>query len=163
MLLAQGVSVTLIDVKPAQIELSGTFGAKVYYGDGRRIDLLRTAGAEEAQLILFCGDDKDLGPAQINPILETFPQAAVFIRAFDRRQVLTFQNSDVAGVVREVYESAIRMGIEALNAIGVADDDITRVETDFRERDSQRLEAQAASGDLHAMKETFLLPSRGKS
>jgi glutathione-regulated potassium-efflux system protein KefB len=163
MLLAQGVSVTLIDVKPAQIELSGTFGAKVYYGDGRRIDLLRTAGAEEAQLILFCGDDKELGPVQINPILETFPQAAVFIRAFDRRQVLTFQNSDVAGVVREVYESAIRMGIEALNAIGVGDEDITRVETDFRDRDAQRLEAQAASGDLHAMKETFLLPSRGRS
>ncbi len=154
-LMGQGVSVTLIDVKPAQIELSGTFGAKVYYGDGRRIDLLRHAGAADAQLILFCGDDKDLSPAQIEPILEAFPQAAVFIRTYDRRQVIAFQKVDVAGTVREVYESAIRMGIEALQAIGVSGEDITSVESDFRARDKTRLDAQAQSGDLHALKETF--------
>lgn len=155
LLMGQGISVTLIDVKPAQIELSGTFGAKVYYGDGRRIDLLRHAGAEEAQLILFCGDDKDLGPAQIEPILEAFPQAAVFVRAFDRRQLIALQDVDVAGTVREVYESAIRMGIDALSAIGVEEAQITEVEGDFRQRDQARLEAQAATGDLHALKETF--------
>jgi glutathione-regulated potassium-efflux system protein KefB len=155
MLFGQGLSVTLIDVKPAQIELSGTFGAKVYYGDGRRIDLLRNAGAAEAQLIMFCCDDHDLGAAQIEPILDAFPQAAVFVRAYDRRQLIAFRHIDVAGVTREVYESAVRMGIEALGALGVADDQIAAVEADFRERDARRLDAQIATGDLHALKETF--------
>jgi glutathione-regulated potassium-efflux system protein KefB len=162
MLMGQGVSVTLIDVKPAQIELSGTYGAKVYYGDGRRLDLLRTAGAEEAQLILFCGDDKNLGAAQMQPILEAFPQAAVFIRAFDRRQLIAFQSLDIAGTIREVYESAVMMGIEALQALGVSSEQIGIVEADFRDRDARRLDAQVQTGDLHALKETFYRPENMK-
>jgi CPA2 family monovalent cation:H+ antiporter-2 len=155
MLMGNGVSVTLIDVKPAQIETSGTYGAKVYYGDGRRIDLLRTAGAETAQLIMFCGDDATLSKAQLQPILEAFPQAAMFVRTYDRRQVIAFNGMDLAGTVREVFESAIRMGIDALSALGVDDEEIVRVETDYRARDAQRLDAQISTGDLHALKEIY--------
>ncbi len=158
MLMGHGISVTLIDVKPAQIELSGTFGAKVYYGDGRRVDLLRTAGAGDAQLILFCTDDAVLGPLQMEPILEAFPQAAIFVRAFDRRQVIALDGVDLKGIVREVFESAIRMGGEALAALGVEEEQIYRIERDYRERDSARLVAQSRSGDLHALKEIFYRP-----
>lgn len=62
MLQAKRVAVTIIDSKPAQIELSEEFGIKVYYGDGTRLDLLRTAGAETAEAILFCHDDVNFGP-----------------------------------------------------------------------------------------------------
>ena len=31
------------------IEIAEEFGTKVYYGDGTRIDLLRTAGADDGQ------------------------------------------------------------------------------------------------------------------
>lgn len=155
MLIANRVSVTLIDVKPAQIETSGTFGAKVYYGDGRRIDILRKAGAEEAQLILFCTDDRELGPAQLQPVLEAFPQAAVFVRAFDRRQLIRLAELDLAGVWRETYESAVRMGADALAALGVDETAIAEAEAIFREHDADRLAAQMETGDLHALKDNF--------
>ena len=58
MLQAKGIGVTIIDKKPAQIELSSEFGTKVYYGDGLRLDLLRTAGAETAKVIAFCNDNE---------------------------------------------------------------------------------------------------------
>lgn len=154
-LMSRGTSVTLIDVKPAQIERSGTYGSKVYYGDGRRIDILRKAGAEEARLILFCTDDAEIGPAQIEPVLEAFPQAAVMVRAYDRRQVIALAPFDLAGVVREVHESAIRMGVEALAALGVSDDEIVEAEKDYRNRDRLRMEAQIETGDLHALKEVY--------
>lgn len=154
-LMSRGTSVTLIDVKPAQIERSGTYGSKVYYGDGRRIDILRKAGAEEARLILFCTDDAEIGPAQIEPVLEAFPQASVMVRAYDRRQVIALAPFDLAGVVREVHESAIRMGVEALAALGVSDDEIVEAEKDYRNRDRLRMEAQIETGDLHALKEVY--------
>jgi len=154
-LMGRGLSVTLIDVKPAQIERSGTYGSKVYYGDGRRIDILRKAGAEDARLILFCTDDAEIGPAQIGPVLESFPQAAVMVRAYDRRQVISLSEFDLAGVIREVQESAIRMGGEALSHIGFSDDEIIEAEKDYRSRDLARLEAQIASGDLHALREIY--------
>ena len=150
MLIGHGVSVTLVDIKPAQIELSGAFGAKVYYGDGRRIDLLRRAGADEARVIVFCTDDRNLGPKELEVILETFRQAAVFVRVFDRRQLLAIADLPLSGTVREVYESALRMGIDVLKNVGATDDDILEVERLYRERDRERLEAQGAAGDLHA-------------
>jgi glutathione-regulated potassium-efflux system protein KefB len=47
------------------------------------------------------------------------------------------------------------MGIDALSALGVDDEEIVRVETDYRARDAQRLDAQISSGDLHALKEIY--------
>jgi hypothetical protein len=78
MLMAKGIALTLIDSKSSQIELSGNFGAKVYYGDGTRLDLLRAAGAETAKQILFCIDGDDLSPRKLEPILEAFPHAQIF-------------------------------------------------------------------------------------
>jgi len=154
MLAAHGVSLTLIDVKPAQIERTAEFGAKVYYGDGRRIDLLRMAGADQAQLILFCTDDPNMGPKELEPVLHAFPQAGVFVRAFDRRQLMALGALDLAGTVREVYESAIMMGLDALRCAGADDARIQHIESEYRERDLVRLKAQTASGDLHALQDT---------
>jgi monovalent cation:proton antiporter-2 (CPA2) family protein len=158
MLMGYGVSVTLVDIKPAQIEASGTFGAKVWYGDGRRVDLLHKAGATEAQLILFCHDDKDFAPKDLEAITHSFPNAAIFVRAYDRRQLIAFSDLGEGRVIREVYESAVRMGIEALGAIGATEEDISGVEADFRSRDDKRLAAQIDTGDLHALKEIFYRP-----
>jgi glutathione-regulated potassium-efflux system protein KefB len=150
MLIGHGVSVTLIDIKPEQIEVSGEFGAKVYYGDGRRIDLLRRADAEQAQVIAFCTDDCTLGPKELQPILEAFPQAAVFMRAFDRRQLIAVRDLDLAGTTRELFESAMKMGIDILQSLGADDEAIMAIEGNYRARDLARLEAQGSTGDLHA-------------
>ena len=155
MLLAEQISVTLIDIKPRQIELTAEFGVKVYYGDGRRIDLLRIAGAEKSQLILFCIDDATLGPKELDPIVAAFPDTAVMVRAFDRRQMMALANVNTAFLVREVYESAISMGRSALGALGFEDDRISVVEAAYRTRDADRLAAQTATGDLHAMDENM--------
>jgi glutathione-regulated potassium-efflux system protein KefB len=156
MLAAHGISLTLIDIRPDQIERTAEFGAKVYYGDGRRIDLLRTAGADQAQLILFCTDDRALGPKELEPVLNAFPQAAVFVRAFDRRQLIALDALDLAGTVREVYESAVMMGLQALRTVGADDARIGHIEGEYRERDLARLKAQTESGDLHALQDTVL-------
>jgi voltage-gated potassium channel Kch len=161
MLHAKRIPVTLIDSKPAQIELASEFGAKVYYGDGTRLDLLRTAGADKAEAILFCHSDPELGPEKLRPILETFPQAVVMVRAFDRRQMLALDGLDVALIQRELYESAVVMGREALRQLGLADREVMRVEREYRIRDSERLERQSATGDLHAGAERSFAADRG--
>ena len=160
LLLGEGVSVTLIDIKPAQIERTAEFGAKVYYGDGRRIDLLRTAGADRAQLLLFCIDDATLSPKEIEPISHAFPQASIMIRAFDRRQMMTLSGLRTCFAIREVYESAVLMGRRALTAIGVQEDRVAEVEQAYRLRDADRLAAQTASGDMHAMPENLFTSDR---
>lgn len=159
MLLARNIPVTIIDSKPRQIELAGSFGQKVFYGDGTRIDLLRTAGAESAEAILFCQDGTALNAESIAPILEAFPKAAVLIRAFDRRHVLALDGVELGGTYRELFESAVTMGRDALVALDVPRRDAEAIEREYRRRDGDRMIAQSRTGDLHADKETIFTPT----
>jgi glutathione-regulated potassium-efflux system protein KefB len=158
MLMAKGISVTLIDSKPSQIETAGDFGMKVYYGDGTRLDLLRIAGAPDAEALFFCIDGNTLTKKKLEPILEAFPQAAVFIRVFDRLHVMELEGIDSAGLYREVYESAVCMGREGLIGLGVEEAEARRVEQEYRDRDRERLARQSASGDLHDSKHMMFRP-----
>ena len=150
MLILQKIAVTLIDQDPEMIETAGTFGAKVYYGDGTRLDLLRQAGAAEAQLLLFCIDGDVIDAALLQSVAHAFPDASVFVRAFDRRSLMKMAGGPVAGTVREVFESALCMARLALEAAGVDGGEIDRSEDTYRDRDAKRLQAQADSGDLRA-------------
>src|SRR3546814_2849367 len=112
MIMAQGASVTVIDSNPEQIERTASFGMKVYYGDGSRVDLLRRAGAEEANLIVYCVNGEWLGASVIEAVRQAFPQAAVLARVFDRRHLLALDGAELNGMVREVWESAILLRSE---------------------------------------------------
>ncbi|AJR25716.1 MULTISPECIES: monovalent cation:proton antiporter-2 (CPA2) family protein [unclassified Sphingobium] len=160
MLMGHGFGVVLIDKKPSQIEVSSRFDMKVYYGDGTRIDLLRRSGAEEARLIAFCIDDPSLDGRVLEPIAEAFPQAALVVRAFDRRQLLALKDMDLAGVVREVFESAICMGVLAMQALGVPPEEVEEVERQYRRNDEQRMALQMEHGNLMAAKELMYRPGR---
>ena len=162
MLMAKRVGVTLIDKAPSMIETAGEFGTKVYYGDGMRLDLLRTAGAETAKAILFCNDNRDgeMTRGALKRVLEAFPQASVMARVYDRRHLMTLDGLDLSFAQRELFESAVLMGRKALKAVGVESGEVDRVDSEYRLRDCERLERQSATGDLHAGEERAFGPGR---
>ena len=156
MLQAKRIGVTIIDKKPSQIELSGEFGTKVYYGDGLRLDLLRGAGAEIAKVIAFCNDNEggELSRSAVKAVLDAFPQASVMVRVYDRRHLIELRGLDLVLAERELFESAVVMGTAALRASGVGPREAERVEREYRIRDCDRLERQRATGDIRAGWET---------
>jgi len=157
MLVAQGIPVTLVDTDIEMIDVAGSFGAKVYYGDGTRIDLLRQAGAAEAELILFCIDGDQLDAELMEGIHQAFPRATLLVRAYDRRAFLKLKGAPVAGIVRELLESAIKMARMAMESVGVDLEEIDRTEQLYRSRDRERLKAQLASGDLRAQLDRIIV------
>ena len=162
MLMAKGISITLIDTEAEMIEVAGSFGTKVYYGDGMRLDLLRLAGAETARAILFCQDNRDggLNRDAVKRVLEAFPQASVLVRAFDRVHLMSFDGLDLTFAQRELFESAVKMGRAALESLGVEEGEIDRVDLEYRLRDCERLELQSSTGDLRAGLDRSFGPDR---
>jgi CPA2 family monovalent cation:H+ antiporter-2/glutathione-regulated potassium-efflux system protein KefB len=147
-LIAAEIQVTLIDTDVDMIDVAQEFGAKVYFGDGTRIDLLRQAGAAEAELIAFCIDGDQVTEEFLHGVHAAFPNAEIVVRAFDRRTMLKLKDAPVRRVVREVMESAIAMGRTSLEALDVSRQDIEHAEAAYRGRDKERLKAQYETGDL---------------
>ncbi len=160
MLYAQGLSLTIIDIDAEMIEVAGRMDMKVYYGDGTRVDLLRHAGADEAKLICLCTDGEGPDAEVVRDIRAAFPQAALFIRLFDRRHALALQDMEITGMVREVYESAICMGRQVLESLQVESEEIDRIEADYRERDQRRLQRQHDSDDIRTGLSLLYRPGR---
>ena len=163
MLIAQGIPVTLIDNDIEMIDVAAGFGAKVYYGDGTRLDLLRRAGAAEAELILFCIDGDQLGPETLEAVRQAFPHAGLFVRTFDRRGLVKLKDTPVDYVVREVMESAVKMARMAMRSLDVDETQIDRAEDLYRASDRERLRVQIETGDLRAARQHILTqpPRRG--
>jgi monovalent cation:proton antiporter-2 (CPA2) family protein len=156
-----GLSVTLIDRDVDRIDISQEFGTKVYFGDGVKIDLLRQAGAGDAQLIMFCIDGDQIEPDYMAAVQEAFPQAAIYVRGFDRRSVMKLGRGPQRFVMREVHESAIRMALLGLDAMGLSEADIDRAEESYRREDRSRLNRQLDTGDLRAAR--FRMPDPDES
>ena len=162
MLMAAGQEVTIIDSKPEQIEIAERFDLKVYYGDGTRLELLRQAGGEEVRTIVFAMDGDQLSPEELTAALAAFRQAAIFVRAFDRRALIRYKGIDVSATVREVFESAIKMGRLALTAVGTPDEEVDKIERAYRLRDHARLKAQVEEGSIYATAGKELMFRNGK-
>ena len=145
-----GYVVTLIDQEPDQIQLSGQFGRKVFYGDGTRIELLRRAGADNAKAILFCGDDKDISAETLVPIRHAFPHLKLYVRSYDRRQVLNLMPDENVKIYREMIGSAMNMAREAIIDNGTEEYLADNVVREFQFRDTARLQAQYTEKDLAA-------------
>jgi glutathione-regulated potassium-efflux system protein KefB len=150
MLVGQKIPVTIVDLDVEIIQLSGDFGMKVYYGDGTRIDILRQAGAADAELLLFCQDGDKMDTEMLEAVHHAFPKATIFVRAYDRRSVMKMKGAPIAGAVREMLESAIVMARRAMDAVGVDGAEIDRTEAEYRRRDTARLAMQKESGDIYA-------------
>lgn len=147
MLRARGVEVTAIDFDPEQIEVARRFGNKVYFGDGRRVDILRAAGVEEASLLVYAVDGPWDPVATLGPVWAVWPDLPVLARAHDRMHWLSLKRSGVERAVRETFESGVMLGREALAELGTAAGMIDAIEAEYRRRDAERLDLQLCSGD----------------
>lgn len=144
LLRAQGFGMTLIDDDPAQIELVKRFGVKVFYGDGGRIEILRAAGADQAKMIVIAvaGGDRILGIAEL--IRRNFPDVIIAARAVDRSHAHDLMALGVHVIERETFRAAIKLGEQALVALGQEEAEASRVAQAFEQHDSRMLEESYA-------------------
>ena len=154
LLLANNFNVVLLENSIEQIEILRRFGWRVHYGDASRIDLLRTAGADKARLLLVAIDDRDKAVEMVQAAREAFPKLAIFARAFDRRHAYELIKTPGVLVERETFESALNYGRRALLELGLSERRANRAASLFREQDDllwKQLAPIAGEEDRYAM------------
>lgn len=150
LLLARGVDVTIIDTDINMIQSAEKFGFKIYYGDGTRLDILHASGAETAEAIVVCVDDKDATNKIVDLVQHEFPLSKLLVRAYNREHGLHLVKQNVDFIMRETFESAMRFGEAVLTELGVDERDVAEISDNIRERDRVRFETEVAADDVYA-------------
>ncbi|HEY5793656.1 MAG TPA: monovalent cation:proton antiporter-2 (CPA2) family protein [Bosea sp. (in: a-proteobacteria)] len=148
-LLARGFSVSIIEVDVELIKAAADFGFKVHYGDGTRAEILHASGADRAEAILVCVENRNTADRIVAVSQEAFPHAKLFVRAFDRGHSMDLIRAGVEYQIRETFESAMAFGTAVLLGMGVPQDEAVEIAEDVRRRDAERLDLQVAS-DIYA-------------
>jgi len=118
MLNAQGIAATVLDHDADMIEAARAFGYTVFYGDATRLDLLRTAGAASAKVLVVAVDDREQSLRIVELAREHFPQLDIVARARDVTHWNALRDRGVTRVEREVFESSLRSARTVLEVLG---------------------------------------------
>jgi CPA2 family monovalent cation:H+ antiporter-2 len=118
-LLSAGFKTTVVDYQSEQLDKLRAFGIKVYFGDAMRPDLLHAAGIKEAKLLVIAIDDRENITELVRHVTENYPQVHVVARAVDRHHVYELWGAGARDIIRETFDSSIRTGRSALEALGI--------------------------------------------
>ena len=135
----QKIAFIALEKDASQIEVLRRFGAKVYYGNPARPDLLRAAGAETAKLLVVALEDQDEILQVVDVARRTFPNLRILARARNRRHAHLLMDRRIAGQVRETLHSGLRLTEMALVELGIDPADATRAVDLFRDHDERTL------------------------
>ncbi len=119
LLRVSGVKATILDYDLDRVNLLRTYGFKVYFGDASKPGILRSAGAETADLLILCMDSPEMNKLVLELAREKFPQLKVFVRAKNRLDAYDFYNNGVENIYRETLGTAVNMAVDILRATGM--------------------------------------------
>ncbi|PRQ09778.1 cation:proton antiporter domain-containing protein [Enhygromyxa salina] len=116
---AAGYATTVIDYDSSHLEIVRKFGFRAYFGDATRPDLLKSAGIEQAKLLVVALDEREQIDKLVKYAIANFPDLHVTARAVDRNHVYELWSYGCRDVIRETYDSSLRLGRSALEALGL--------------------------------------------
>jgi Kef-type K+ transport system membrane component KefB/voltage-gated potassium channel Kch len=135
----QAIPFIALEKDPTQIEVLRRFGAKVYFGNPARPDLLRAAGAERAKLLVVALENMDEILEVVDIARRTFPNLRILARARNRRHAHLLMDRQIAGQVRETFHSSLRLTEMTLVELGRSPADAARAVELFRVHDEKSL------------------------
>ena len=139
---------TVIDYSSKQVDIVRAFGFPAYFGDATRPDLLHAAGISSARLLVVAIDDREQINELVQYALRSFPNLHVMARALDRDHVYHLWAMGCRDIIRETYDSSIRMGRSAFEALGATREQADRAAEEFSATDRQSMIELAGVYDL---------------
>jgi CPA2 family monovalent cation:H+ antiporter-2/glutathione-regulated potassium-efflux system protein KefB len=138
------IAFTALERDPGQVDVIRRFGGRVFYGDPTRVEVLRSAGAAQAKLLVVAMDDMEAVLRTAESAKRAFPNLKILARARNRRHAHLLMDSGVDGLVRDTFHSSLRLAEMSLTALGIDQPTAERSVALFRDHDERNLLATHA-------------------
>jgi len=149
MLQAANYEPTVIDYSSSHLEVLRAFGMRVFFGDGTRSDMLEAAGIKEAKLLVIAIDDKEKITKLCQYAIKNYPDLHVVARAVNRQHVYDLWSAGCRDIIRESYDSSLRMGRTAIEALGIEKTKAQHMAKEFETMDRQSMLELASLNQLN--------------
>ncbi len=128
---ANGIPATILDNDSDRVDLLRKMGFKVFYGDATRIDILKSAGADEAKVLIAAIDSPETNYDLVEKTKKLFPHLTIMVRAKSRLDAYELLDMGVKDIYRESLDTSVRLGIDVLVKLGVRKYSATRAGQNF--------------------------------
>lgn len=133
MLKENGYRAVVIDHNPdrfAELRAEGFVG---FYGDALRPDLLEAAGAPQAAVMIIAIDDPEAAADLLKRVRREFPHMILLARALDSADEHRLLRVGADRAYSETFETALLMGEDVLELVGVSPLDAQALAEQFRD------------------------------
>ena len=137
MVTSSGFKTTVIDHDLKTIQLLRHFGFKGYVGDPTRPELLKAAGLDTARVLVACLDDRDSNTQIVRYARRQRPDLHIVARARDREHVYELYRAGANDIVREHFDSSLRMARYVLENMGLSQYEAHELQTLFYKLDRE--------------------------
>lgn len=140
LLYANGLKATVLEHDAEQIDFLRRFEFKVHYGDATRLDLLRTAGAAGAKVLVLAIDDMAQSLKVADLAREHFPNLTVVARARNVQHWYALRDRGVAHIERETLDASLMSARSVLELLGWQPHHARSLALRFRRHNLEQLE-----------------------
>jgi len=141
---ARHINFTALDSSQTHVDFVRRFGNKIYYGDASRLDLLRAAGAESADIFVLAIDDVEASVRTAEIVHTNFPGLKILARARNRQHAFSLMDHGVDYIIRETYSSSLELAEAVLTRLGDTPAAARASVKKFRQHDEKTLVEQYA-------------------
>jgi len=134
-----GVPYLVLEVDPVRVARARTLGYPVFYGDASRIEVLRSAGAADASMIVLALDQMESIGKAVVTVREVFPDLAIFSRAWDVEVARRLRSMGVNYAIPETMAAGLQLAGDVLRASGISEDAAMRLVDEAREQKQRKV------------------------
>ena len=107
-------------------------GHPVFYGDASQVELLKTAGVEQARVIVCTLNQPVPAVRMIKILRQNYPNIAIHARGQNHFHCEELLEAGATIAVSETLEASLQLGSESLKSMGVNADDAFALLDSFR-------------------------------
>jgi glutathione-regulated potassium-efflux system ancillary protein KefC/glutathione-regulated potassium-efflux system protein KefB len=144
---AKKIAFTALEANQTQVDFLRRFGNQVFYGDASRLEMLRAAHAENAEVFVLAIDDVEASVRTAELIHKHFPHLKIFARARNRQHAFRLMDLDVRYTIRETLVSSLEMSEKVLETLGLSKSNAVETVRRFRAHDEVTMAKQQAVKD----------------
>jgi glutathione-regulated potassium-efflux system ancillary protein KefC/glutathione-regulated potassium-efflux system protein KefB len=141
---ARRVPFTALDISADQVDSVRRFGRQAYFGDAAKLDLLRAAKLDRAEIFVLAIDDVPASIRSAETVRKHFPHVTVVARARNRFHAHKLMELGVKLITRETFLSSLAMAQETLQTAGFGEAEARDTVARFRHHDEEVLLRQFA-------------------